>query len=135
RYLNQVYDALIEVLHYYGGSVISFSGDAITCWLEGDDGLRSTSCALAMQGQMKEFSEVVTPSGKTISLAMKAAVSIGRARRFLVGNPHYQVIDVLAGGTLERLAAAEHQAQKGEVILDDQTLNYLSYRANVADWR
>lgn len=135
RYLNQVYDALIEVLHYYGGSVISFSGDAITCWLEGDDGLRSTSCALAMQGQMKEFSEVVTPSGKKISLAMKAAVSIGRARRFLVGNPKYQIIDVLAGGTLERLAAAEHQAQKGEVILDDQTLNYLSYRANVVDWR
>ena len=135
RYLNQVYDALIEVLHYYGGSVISFSGDAITCWLEGDDGLRSTSCALAMQGRMKEFAEVVTPSGKTISLAMKAAVSIGNARRFLVGNPKYQIIDVLAGSTLERLAAAEHQAQKGEVILDDQTLDYLSYRANVVDWR
>ncbi len=135
RYLNQVYDALIEVLHYYGGSVISFSGDAITCWLEGDDGLRSTSCALAMQGRMKQFSEVLTPSGKKISLAMKAAVSIGNARRFLVGNPKYQIIDVLAGSTLERLAAAEHQAQKGEVILDDQTLSYLSYRANVVDWR
>lgn len=135
RYLNRVYDALIEVLHYYGGSVISFSGDAITCWLEGDDGLRSTSCALSMQGRMKDFAEVQTPSGKIISLAMKAAVSIGNARRFIVGNPETQIIDILAGRTLERLAAAEHQAQKGEVILDDKTLEYLEGRANVTDWR
>ena len=135
RYLNQVYDAMIEVLHYYGGSVISFSGDAITCWLEGDDGLRSVSCALSMQGRMKDFAEVETPSGKVISLAMKAAVSIGDARRFIVGNPDVQIIDVLAGGTLERLAAAEHQANKGEVILDDQTLEYMRDRANVIDWR
>ena len=97
RYLNRVYDSLIQVLHYYGGSVISFSGDAITCWLEGDDGLRSVSCALSMQSRMKDFAEVTTPSGKVISLAMKAAVSIGKARRFIVGDPNVQIIDVLAG--------------------------------------
>ena len=39
-HLNQVYGALIAELHRYGGSVISFSGDAITCWLDGDDGRR-----------------------------------------------------------------------------------------------
>ena len=30
-HLNRVYDALVTELHRYGGSVISFSGDAITC--------------------------------------------------------------------------------------------------------
>jgi class 3 adenylate cyclase len=30
--LNQVYDALIAEVHRYGGSVIGFAGDAITCW-------------------------------------------------------------------------------------------------------
>ena len=38
RHLNHVYDALITELHRFGGSVISFSGDAITCWFDGDDG-------------------------------------------------------------------------------------------------
>src|SRR3990172_618634 len=36
RHLNLVYDALIDELHRYGGSVIGFSGDAITCWFDGD---------------------------------------------------------------------------------------------------
>ena len=30
--LNQVYDALITQVNHYGGSVIGFAGDAITCW-------------------------------------------------------------------------------------------------------
>jgi adenylate cyclase len=40
RQLNEIYDALIAEVDRYGGSVISFSGDAITCWFEdvGDGG-------------------------------------------------------------------------------------------------
>ena len=33
-HLNSVFDALIRELHRYGGSVIGFSGDAITCWFD-----------------------------------------------------------------------------------------------------
>ena len=50
--LNRVFHALISDLERYGGHVIYFSGDAITCWLDGDDGLRATACALAMQATM-----------------------------------------------------------------------------------
>ena len=32
RQLNRVYDALIDAVDSTGGSVIGFSGDAITCW-------------------------------------------------------------------------------------------------------
>ena len=87
RYLNLVYDAVIEELHRYGGSVIAFAGDAITCWLDGDNGLRATACALAMQGAMQHFAAITTPAGSTITLAMKAAVATGLVRRFLVGDP------------------------------------------------
>ena len=41
RQLNRVYDALIAEVHRYSGSVISFSGDAITCWFDTDDALRA----------------------------------------------------------------------------------------------
>ncbi len=117
RYLNLVYDAVIDKLHSYGGSVIAFAGDAITCWLDGDDGLRATACALAMQTAMESFAAVSTPAGNTVTIAMKAAVAVGPARRFLVGDPMLRVIDALAGTTLARLANAEHQAKRGEVVI------------------
>ena len=38
KQLNAVYGALIAEIHHYSGSVIGFSGDAITCWFDGDEG-------------------------------------------------------------------------------------------------
>ena len=66
RQLNLVYETLIAEVHRYGGSVITFSGDAITCWFDGDDGLRAIACGLAMQETMDQFAEVETPSGSTV---------------------------------------------------------------------
>ena len=43
--LNRVFHALIAELDRFGGDVIYFSGDAITCWIDGDDGARATACA------------------------------------------------------------------------------------------
>src|SRR5689334_20414330 len=40
--LNQVYDALIAQVERFGGSVVGFSGDAITCWFD-DDERRTTN--------------------------------------------------------------------------------------------
>ena len=134
RHLNSVYDALVDELHRYGGSVISFSGDAITCWMEGDNGFRATSCALAMQAVMQEAKTIQIPSGE-ISLAMKTAVVTGKARRFLIGNPRAQLIDVLAGKILDRLVEAEHEARKGEVILDEATIQNLGPRVEIKAWR
>ena len=135
RYLNLVYDAVIDALHHYGGSVVAFAGDAITCWLDGDDGQLATVCALAMQQAMLRVGTVRTPAGKTITLAMKAAVASGSARRFLVGNPAIRVIDALAGETLVRLANAEHQAKRGEVVVDEITAHALGTNAHVSEWR
>lgn len=126
RYLNLVYDAVIDELHRFGGSVIAFAGDAITCWLEGDDGRRATACALAMQRAMQPFAAIVTPAGSTVALAMKAAVAAGPARRFLIGDPTRRVIDAVAGVTLVHLANAEHLAKRGETVVDGAILTHLS---------
>jgi adenylate cyclase len=138
RLLNQVFDALITELHRYGGSVIGFAGDAITCWLDGDTGLRATACALAMQRAMEQFASITIPSPMVqlqVSLAMKAAVATGAARRFVVGDPETHVIDALAGATLDRLARAEHQANKGEVVLDPAAVASLGDQVRFAAWR
>ncbi|MBX3010788.1 MAG: tetratricopeptide repeat protein [Caldilineaceae bacterium] len=135
RYLNLVYDAVIEEVHRYGGSVIAFAGDAITCWLDGDAGVRATACALAMQQTMQQFSAIHTPAGNTVALAMKAAIAVGAARRFLVGDPAVRVIDALAGETLVRLANAEHQAQRGETVVDETALPALAGLVEVGEVR
>jgi len=92
RKLNKVYDALIAQVHGYGGSVISFSGDAITCWFEGDHGRRAITCAFEMQQAMAQFAQE--------SLSIKIAMTAGPARRFVVGDTKIQRLAALAGATL-----------------------------------
>src|SRR4030095_9764841 len=87
RYLNQVYDVLIAEVDCYGGSVIGFSGDAITCWFDGDQGLRAVTCSLRMQRAMEQFRGVHLSSGSTETLAVKCAVASGLVRRFVVRGP------------------------------------------------
>ena len=152
RQLNQVYDVLIAEVNRYGGSVIGFAGDAITCWFterQDQDSYpslectplcapacaRAVACALAMQQAMEQFAVVELLSGETVSLAMKAAVASGPARRFIVGDPRIQLLDALAGETIVRMAAAEHEANRGDVVIDAQTAAQLGEQAQVVGWR
>ena len=121
-HLNRVYDAVIDVLHHYGASVIAFAGDAVTSWLDGDDGRRATACGLAIRQAMKPLASVTTPGGGLISLSVKVVIAAGPARRYRVGDPTIRILDALAGETLVRMAAAESLTRKGEVILDSRTL-------------
>ncbi len=133
--LNIVYEALINEVHRFHGSVIGFSGDAITCWLDGDDGTRAVACALAMQHAMQQFTDITLAGSEHFSLAMKAAVASGSVRRFVVGDAQIQRIDVLAGATLDRMAAAERHALRGEVVVAPDTAAHLGARLRVAEWR
>jgi class 3 adenylate cyclase len=135
RQLNQVYTTLIDELHRYRGSVIGFAGDAITCWLEGDDGHRATACALAMQAVMKQFATVTTPTGTSISLAIKVGIAVGPARRFLVGDPEIQLVDVLAGEIMDRVAQTEEAANRTEVGMQAALAKQLGSAIQVAEWR
>src|SRR5438045_7768809 len=59
RLLNRVYTELIEQVHNYRGSVIGFSGDAITCWFDADDGQRAVAAGLGMQAILQGLPEVI----------------------------------------------------------------------------
>ncbi len=134
RQLNIVYGALIGEVDCFRGSVIGFAGDAITCWFDGDDGLRAVTCAMGMQKVMQQFAEVKTPGGTIVSLAVKVAVAVGPARRFRVGDARFQHIDVLAGETLSRMADGEHHAEKGDVV-DPEAVVQLEGKVTVRECR
>ncbi len=84
---------------------------------------------------MRDLHDIVTPRGTRVTLAMKAAVAVGPARRFVVGDPDVQLIDVLAGRLIDALATAEHHAAPGEVILDQSALDALRDRIVIGDVR
>ncbi len=149
RQLNKIYDALITQVDQYRGSVLGFSGDAITCWFDDQElhaatepsstpspaALRATACALAMQEAMRQFAQIEIAGVGVVSLAIKVAVAAGPVRRFLVGDSAIQTIDVLAGETLQRLAAAEHQAEKGDVLLDQPAASAIGDQISIQEWR
>jgi hypothetical protein len=98
-HLNSVYEALIDVIHRFDGSVIAFAGDAITCWFADDRGLRAAAAALELQTAMDQFAEIRLADGQIRSLAVKTGVACGPVCRFLVGNPEIHLLDVIAGNT------------------------------------
>jgi class 3 adenylate cyclase/tetratricopeptide (TPR) repeat protein len=145
RRLNAVYSALIAEVERYGGSVIGFSGDAITCWyaaaLPVDSpviaapALRAAASALAMQQAMKPFQNADFLPAPGLRLALKTSVAAGLTHRCCVGDPAIQLIDVLAGQPLDRVAAADVVAQQGELVLDGPTARAILDALVVREWR
>ena len=144
--LNAIYGALIEEIHGYSGSIIGFSGDAITCWFDqtldvGNNAslrtaaLCATACALAMQRVMAQYDNLETVSGIHMSLAATVGVAVGSARRFVVGDPDIQYIDILAGSTIDRMATAESLAEYDEVVLCPQTIILIQEDIQIAGYR
>lgn len=140
-HIDSLYATLIEQVHNYCGSIIGFSGDAVTCWFDEPAGgvpdavERAATCAFELQVVMATRPAIVTPAGASIPLAIKVAVAAGPARRFLVGDPDTYVIEVLAGATLDRMAAAEGLARRGEVIVAPEVAARLGRAAPVLEWR
>jgi predicted ATPase/class 3 adenylate cyclase len=162
RQLDQIYGALIAEVDHYRGSVIAFSGDSITCWFDDTSfeflvlsfelpkpatqnselktqnsaaPLRAVACGLAMQAVLREVAAITTPSGTTVTLAIRVAVAAGTVRRWAVGVPEIQLLDVLAGATLEQLAAADQLAQRGEVLVTASVADALGDGLVVGEWR
>jgi adenylate cyclase len=161
RQMNQVYEALIAQVERYGGSVVGFAGDSVTCWFADEDqgsdtkdegtmqpiaasplilapssaAPRAVACAQALQYAMHQFVAVSLPDGTIRQLAIKVAIASGPARHFVVGDPAIQYLDVLTGATLERVARGEHLARQGEILIDAATVTALGSGATVADWR
>lgn len=134
-FLNPVFDALIVELYRYGGTVIGFAGDSITCWLDEDDGRRAIACGLAMQDVMRPYADLKTPGGTPVALHLKVAIAVGPARRFAVGMDTILKIDVLAGNTVMRMAMLEEIAQRGEVIVEEAVADRLATWVEIGEWR
>ncbi len=144
RHVDAVYEVLITEVDRFGGSSLGFAGDAITCWFEGQQGdqgslgsapHRAASCALAMQMAAKQFAAIPLPDGASTTLTLKVAVTSGASRRFVVGDPDVQLLDVLAGAVIDRLTVCENLIHSGEVLVDARTAAAIAGMAQLGEWR
>ncbi len=76
--LGRVFHAVIAELDRYGGNVIYFCGDAITCWLDGDDGLPRPPPRWRCRTRWPASAGSSRPPAPRSRLAMKVAVAVGR---------------------------------------------------------
>ena len=138
KHLDAVYTELVSEVENYGGSVLGFAGDAITCWFDdtaGPAAPRAAACAFALQAAMQAFRSITVPNGMTMSLTLKVAIATGPARRFVVGDPAIHFMDALAGETVARTSTGEHLANKGDILFDAATVDVLGRALLVKEWR
>ena len=130
KQMGEVFSALVAEVEKYGGSVIDFAGDSMLCWFETqsmlkDSSLRAVACGFGMQSALGVFP----------GFGLKSVIASGDARRFVVGDENIQRLDVLAGATVARAALGEHLANKGDVLVDEETASRLGDSIVIKEWR
>jgi class 3 adenylate cyclase/tetratricopeptide (TPR) repeat protein len=133
--IDRIFGAMGEAVHAHGGSVISFAGDALSCWFTGDAGDHAVAAALDMQRVVATSGSVAVPDGDDIELGLKIGVAAGTCTRVLVGDPDIQQFDVAFGDVIDGSAAAEKIASTGEVVVDPVVAAALGGRLRITEHR
>lgn len=116
--LNAYIGAIVEVIYFYGGDVLKFSGDAfLALWRAGPDQClyrvihEVIVCALFIQQTLGCFETEVN-----VLLKVKLAISCGNMTFSVIGdedNKHY----VILGAAINDVKAAEHASVSGDVVI------------------
>ncbi len=135
--LNRYFTRMINILESEGGEVVQFSGDALMASFPADltgfenlSGLavsvrRAWQAATQMQAAMSEFATLATSAG-AVELGMKIAIGAGKVFGFSVGGLRGRWQYLIAGDPLRQVSEAEHQAQRGDVVLSAEAQALLS---------
>lgn len=122
RLLNNYFSQMISLIEAQGGEVVKFSGDALTVLFPATGEplshtiRRAMQAASAMQAAMGEFEALQTSVG-LVSLGMKIGLGAGEVLAMQIGGIFGRWEYLIAGDPLHQVAAAEKQAQRGDIIL------------------
>ena len=84
---------------------------------------------------MERVGEVVSPAAPSCGWRSRWPSPSGRLAGSSSATPSIQLIDVLAGSLVDELAAAEHHAAPGEVVLGQSALDALGERVEIGERR
>lgn len=128
--MRNAFDGIISAIHNYSGSIIGFSGDAVTVWFDDDSGaelrgaVRAVAAARAIHDFVAQIPAHRIDDTRRLSIGVKVSVSAGPVRRYVVGDRGIQRMAVFAGETMQRLAMADAIAAAGDLIVDGRTFEY-----------
>lgn len=129
--LDQLFKHLILKAHKFQGSVISFAGDAMTVWFDTDEGLRALTAACEMCTSVEDLAHT-----SPVELPMpRFIIGTGTVRRFIVGDPAIQRLDVLAGEAVERASMGGTVARAGEIVMHSFLFSSVDQKVDVLEWR
>lgn len=126
--MGQAFDGIIAPVHQYAGSVVGFSGDAITCWFDESDSAvsasaRATAAGAAMLAAIDSLPAVVIAGRGEFDIAVRVAVASGGAQRFIVGDPAIQRFEVFGGSIVSEMAEASDLAAAGQLLVSNSVFN------------
>lgn len=125
RLLNGYFSRMIALIEAEGGEVVKFSGDAVTVVFPVREETlahavrRAKQAADAMQAAMTEFTTLPTSVGP-VALGMKIGIGAGQILAAHVGGIRGRWEYVIAGDPLRQVAEAEHQAERGQIVLSPE---------------
>src|SRR5574341_567086 len=118
--INVYFDELIALIASHGGDIIKFAGDALfAIWPASPDGealptvtLRAAQCALDTQKHLNNY-----PAAEDWKLFLRLGVEAGAVLAAHVGGERGRWEYLLTGEPVVQVGLAEHQAERGEVVL------------------
>jgi class 3 adenylate cyclase/predicted ATPase len=137
--LNTFFEDFIKTIYSYGGVVGNFGGDALSVLFEITDSkaettMRAIRCALDLQTTIQTRRVVATADG-SIQLDLKVGLASGRVfcsnAGYLKDPQNSRLGYITAGEVIDRCAAAEHHAVRGEVVAHESLLEDLSQAQQV----
>ncbi len=123
--VNRCFSSLLAILRDHDGQLIRFGGDALLGLFQGSaSATLAVQAALRMQAAMAEFAQTRTSQG-LLPLSMKVAVHRGQFFAASLGSRHHLEY-ALFGADVNTTAAIEGAAARGEVVVDQTTLDALT---------
>src|SRR5205823_5656217 len=117
--VSSSFDAILAVAYQNEGGLIKFGGDALLLWFHGDEHAeRACRASVLMRRVLDEVGRIELPGAK-VTLQISQGVHSGSFHFFSVGTSHLELLPV--GPAWSRLAALEHEAGAGEILISEET--------------
>ena len=117
------FEEVLAIAYRDDGGLLKFGGDALLLWFHGDGHVeRACRAAVLMRGKLDEVGRIELRDA-SVTLQMSQGVHSGLFHFFIVGTSHVEFLPV--GPAWSRLAAMEHEASGGEIVMSPDTARLL----------
>jgi adenylate cyclase len=123
--LNEYFDAMVEVVFQYGGTLDKFLGDGLMAvWgtpvQAGDDAVRAVRAALDMRAALQQIVNAARVARGEAALAVGYGIATGRVVAGAMGARRRQDFTVI-GDTVNLSSRLCSQARAGQLLVDETT--------------